>query len=118
MLLFELGVIVIMTLVVGTFTPALQQLLPWGRAWYRMQQRRLASGMRALEEAARRQEIGETRARADVASSYRSSLCADAPIASESWLDRLRARRTARVRLALEEALRVEGIEEERAERI
>ena len=51
-LLAELAVIVVMTCIVGTFSPTLQEKLPWGRAYRRFCQSRMAAQMRALEVAA------------------------------------------------------------------
>lgn len=51
MLLGELGVILLMTLVVGTFAEPLQSKLPWGRWIRRWRQRRVAEEIRDLEKA-------------------------------------------------------------------
>lgn len=52
-LLAELAVIAVMTLIVGTFSPMLQEKLPWGRAYLRWRNERMNACMRALEAAAR-----------------------------------------------------------------
>lgn len=102
LLAFELAVIVVMTLVVGTFAPPLQDRLPWGRAWRRYWERRRSEQLRAIFDAERARERAE--APPVDAVDYRTNARVDVAEEEPSFLERRRARARALERLEIEAA--------------
>lgn len=100
---FELAIVAIATLCVGTFTPPLDRWLPWGRAFRRWTKRRVMEKMHELERRAT-PPMPESPATAPLG--YRDNATMirveSAPIADASLIARYRARRDAKLMLQLE----------------
>jgi len=95
-LVVELSAIALVTLGVGTFAPPLDRWFPWGRAFRRWRNRRLAAGIRALERKGAPDPVTEARVRV---AGYRDNAAPSAPPSPvaerSSVLARYRARREA-----------------------
>jgi hypothetical protein len=98
-LIVEIVWCVLVGLVAGTFAPPLQQHLPWGRAYAAWRRRRIAAGVRELLARERQLEATE---HAPAALGYRDAAPSRSTAPKPSWLERRRAERRARERLALE----------------